>query len=268
MLTFTTFATIARDVRAAFRYATRRPLYTAAVVGTLTLGISAATVAHGLATAVLWRALPFRDADRLVFVWEASDHDGRREVFRVTSGRFAEWRQQSRAFASMALFGSAGLLEGVDGVTSVRGGRVSAAFFETLGVAPVLGRAFTSADEIPGQHQVLVLSHAFWQQRLGGRADVLGQSVRLNGLVTPLLASCRQLCSRAACQTPPQCRSTRHCENAGFRSPALQRTEYEHEESRVRRRGSAGSWYLNAARDRRAHEDCRSGRWPICMVVA
>ena len=84
MLTFTTFATIARDVRGALRYATPRPLYTAAVVGTLTLGISATTVAHGLATAVLWRPLPFRDADRLVFVWEASDHDGRREVFRVT----------------------------------------------------------------------------------------------------------------------------------------------------------------------------------------
>ncbi len=184
MLTFTTFATIARDVRGALRYATRRPLSTAAVVGTLTLGISATTVAYGLATAVLWRPLPFRDADRLVFVWEASERDGRREVFRVTSGRFAEWRQQSRAFASMALFGAAGFsLEGADGVSSVRGGRVSAAFFETLGVAPVLGRSFTTADEIPGQHQVLVLSHAFWQQRLGGRADVLGQSVRLSGLV-------------------------------------------------------------------------------------
>ena len=90
----TTVTAIARDVRGVFRQATRRPLYAAAVVGTLTLGIAATSVAYGLATAVLWRPLPFRDADRLVFVWEASERDGRREMFRVTSGRFAEWRQQ------------------------------------------------------------------------------------------------------------------------------------------------------------------------------
>ena len=79
-----TFTTIARDVRGAFRHATRRPLYAAAVIGTLTLGIAATTVAYGLATAVLWRPLPFRDVDRLVFVWEASERDGRQEMFRVT----------------------------------------------------------------------------------------------------------------------------------------------------------------------------------------
>ncbi len=177
------FATIFRDVRWAFRHAVRRPLFAAAVVGTLTLGIAATTIAYGLATSVLWRPLPFRDADRLVFVWEAADRDGQRGVFRVTSGRFAEWRERAQSFTSLALFAAAGFsVDGADGVTPVRGVRVSAAFFDTLGVLPVLGRTFTSADEVPGQHQVLILSHTFWQQRLGGRADVLGTSVRLNGL--------------------------------------------------------------------------------------
>ena len=177
------FATLVRDVRWAFRHAVRRPLFAAAIVGTLTLGIAATTIAYGIASAVLWRPLPFRDADRLVFVWEASDRDGQRDVFRVTSGRFAEWRERSRSFRSLALFAAAGFsMDGADGATPVRGVRVSAAFFDTLGVSPVLGRAFTASDEVRGQHQVLVLSHAFWQQRLGGRPDVLGSSLRLNGL--------------------------------------------------------------------------------------
>ena len=144
------FATIIRDVRWAVRHALRRPLFALAVVCTLTLGIAATTIAYGLATSVLWRPLPFRDADRLVFVWEAADRDGQRDVFRVTGGRFAEWRERSRSFMSLALFGAAGFsMDGADGATTVRGVRVSAGFFETLGVSPVLGRTFTAADGFP-----------------------------------------------------------------------------------------------------------------------
>ena len=168
------FATIFRDVRWACRHAVRRPLFSAAVVGTLTLGIAATTVAYGLATSVLWRPLPFRDADRLVFVWEAADRDGQRDVFRVTSGRFAEWRERSRSFTSVALFGAVGFsMDGADGAMPVRGVRVSAGFFDTLGIAPVLGRAFTSSDEVAGQHQVLVLSHAFWLSSSNARCVIL-----------------------------------------------------------------------------------------------
>ena len=177
------FATMIRDVRWALRHAVRRPLFAVTVAATLTLGIAATTIAYGLAMSVLWRPLPFRDAERLVFVWEAADRDGQRDVFRVTGGRFAEWRERSRSFMSLALFAAAGFsMDGADGATTVRGVRVSAGFFETLGVSPVIGRTFTPADEVPGQHQVLVLSHAFWQERFGGRRDVVGSSIRLNGL--------------------------------------------------------------------------------------
>lgn len=173
---------IARDLRWAVRHAWRRPTFAAAVVGTLTMGVAATTIAYGLATAVLWRPLPFPDADRLVFVWETSDRKGGLEPSRVTSGRFAEWRDNTKSFSSLALFGAAGFsMEHQDSVTPVRGVRVSANYFDTLGAQPVLGRAFTAADEIPGQHQVVVASHAFWQSRLGGRGDAVGSSIRLNG---------------------------------------------------------------------------------------
>src|SRR5262245_9732382 len=96
------------DVRWAVRYARRRPAFALAVVTTLALSIGAATTAFGLATAVLWRPLPFRDASRLVFVWEASDRDGQRSATRVTGARYAAWRDAPNGLSAIALFGAAG----------------------------------------------------------------------------------------------------------------------------------------------------------------
>ena len=102
--------------------------------------IAAATTAFGLATAVLWRALPFDDASRLVFVWEESERDGVPQPSRVTGARYAAWRDQGDVFSSLALFGAAGFtLDSPAGAVSVRGMRVSANYFETLGIAPGAG---------------------------------------------------------------------------------------------------------------------------------
>ena len=170
------------ELRWAFRYVRRRPVFAAVVSLTLAVSIAAATTAFGLATAVLWRALPFHDASRLVFVWEEVERDGQREPARVTGARYAAWRDSSDAFDAIALFGAGGFtMEGASGATSVRGVRVSANYFNTLGIRPILGRAFLPADEEPGNHRVVVLSHAFWQERFGGRRDAIGGTLRLSG---------------------------------------------------------------------------------------
>ena len=86
------FDSLRSDVRWALRFGARRPLFAIAVSVTLAVCIATASTAFGLAAAVLWRPLPFGEADRLVFVWEAVDRDGERQPFRVTGSRFAEWR--------------------------------------------------------------------------------------------------------------------------------------------------------------------------------
>jgi putative ABC transport system permease protein len=167
------------DLRWTVRQIRRRPLHAAAVSGTLALTIAATTTAYGLARAVLWRPLPFTDASRLVFVWERSDTGS---PMRVTAWRYGAWRDGSSAFASMALFGAAGYtVDDPDGPVSIRGVRVSAGYFDTLGLSPALGRVFTADDEQPGRDHVVVLSHAFWQQRFGGRPDAIGRVLRFNG---------------------------------------------------------------------------------------
>ena len=170
------------DLRWALRYARRHPGFALAITSTLSISIAAATTAFGLASAVLWRPLPFREASTLVFVWEETEHDGRPYPTRVTGARHAAWRHPSNGLASISLFGAAGFtVESRDGALSVRGVRVSANYFETLGIQPIIGRTFAPADEEPGNDRVVILSHPLWQERFGGRRDALGETLRLSG---------------------------------------------------------------------------------------
>ena len=139
------------DLRWAFRYARRHPVFAAAITSTLALSIAAATTAFGLAAAVLWRPLPFDDAAKLVFVWEEVERDGQRSATRVTAARYAAWRSAANGLSSISLFGAAGFrIETASGAMSVRGVRVSANYFDTLGIRPMLGRTFARMDEQPG----------------------------------------------------------------------------------------------------------------------
>jgi len=174
--------TLRQDLHWALRYTWRRPIFALAVSLTLAMSIAAATTAFAIATAVLWRTLPFEDASRLVFVWEDVVRDGQHHPARVTGSRHAAWRDTSSGLTSLSLFGAAGFtIEGEGTATSVRGVRVSANYFDTLGIRPAIGRTFLPSDEVPGNHQVVILSHAFWLERLGGRQGALGETLRLSG---------------------------------------------------------------------------------------
>ena len=160
---------LTQDLRWTARYLRRRPLFALAVAATLAVSLAVATTAFGLATAVLWRPLPFDDASRLVFVWEEVDRDGDRQAARVTGMRHAAWRDTPSGLASMALFGSAGFTIDNDGTAmAAHGVRVSANYFDTLGIRPAFGRTFAPGDDLPGSHRVVVLSHAFWRNVLAG----------------------------------------------------------------------------------------------------
>lgn len=170
------------ELRWAFRYARRRPILALTITATLACAIATATTAFGLARAILWRELPFRDASRLVFVWEDVERDGQHYPSRVTGARYAAWREAAGDVASTSIFAAAGFtIESPGGAMSVRGVRVSANFFETLGIRPVLGRTFAPDEEQPGRHHVAILSSAMWQERFGARRDVVGDTIRLSG---------------------------------------------------------------------------------------
>ncbi len=169
------------DLLYGLRAMARNPAVTAVALLTLALGIGANTAMFSVINAVLLRPLPFRDPGRLMWIWAGNT------TFKIPQAmtfysRFAEWRDDSHSFESMAAYSpfSANLTSGAE-PERVRGLRVDAAYFHTLGIAPALGRTFTADEDRPGAGHSVVLSYAMWQRRFGGERGVLGQKIVLDG---------------------------------------------------------------------------------------
>jgi putative ABC transport system permease protein len=175
------FSDLLRDVRHARRLLARHPGFTLVAVLTFAVGIGVNTAVFSVFSGVLLRPLPYPDADRITLLWL----DNRREGIRDDIGsypNFRDWKEQSTSYAHMAGFTpSTFTLTGADEPERLEGARVSAAFFDVMGIRPALGRTFTEAHETPGEDRVIVLSHGLWQRRFGGAPDVLGRTIMLGG---------------------------------------------------------------------------------------
>jgi putative ABC transport system permease protein len=165
-----------RDVRQGFRVLRRAPGFTAAALLTLALGIGGTAAIFSVVRAVVLEPLPYRDPDRLVAVWETNRGGTVRNV--IASANFVAWRERTRTLDHLGMVGPANVTMIVNGQPDPASGHVfSADLFRTLGVQPALGRTYT-VDEDHNGATVVVLSHEYWQRRLGGRRDVLEVAVR------------------------------------------------------------------------------------------
>jgi predicted permease len=168
-----------QDIRIGARMLRRNPTFAAVAILTLALGIGANTAIFSLVNAVLLRPLPFPAPDRLVLIWATNTKNG--DIQDVASYPDVEaWRAQSRSFDGMAAFTSRGaMLAGDARAERVPALQTMSGFFETLGVQPAMGRTFRAEEDAPGS-RVVILSDLGWQRHFGGRADVLGRTLRLN----------------------------------------------------------------------------------------
>ena len=169
-----------QDLRYAARTFRRSPGFLALTVLTIAVGVGANAAIFSIVNAVILRPLPFPRADDLVLVTEAN-RQTRQSNRDASPANFLDWRARNHSFGAMAAFRQARFtFSGGDRPEIVDGAIVNANFFEVLEVAPAVGRGFNAADEQPGAARVAVVSDGLWRQRFGGRADVLGQSVRFN----------------------------------------------------------------------------------------
>jgi putative ABC transport system permease protein len=168
----------AQDARIAIRSLLRAPVLALTIVLTVGLGIGATTAIFSAIDAVLLRPLPYADPGRLVRIYT----DTPPFVFRFSAADYLALEAQQTQFERVAAY-TGRTLTFSDGQSSdlVPGRMVSWAYFDVLGIRPVLGRGFTEVDGRPGSPPAVIVSHGFWQQRLGGRADAVGQPVRLDG---------------------------------------------------------------------------------------
>lgn len=172
---------ILRDVRVGVRSLAHQPLMTAVVLITLAVGLGANAATFGLVDRLLLRPFPFSNVDRLVVLSErAPTSIGDHET--VAPANFLEWRQQVSTLGRVTstVWWDVNLAGG-DRPERVQGHLVSANFFETLGVAPILGRTLQASDEVWGQHHQVVISEALWQRRFSGTQDVIGRTIRVDG---------------------------------------------------------------------------------------
>ena len=169
------------DIVYALRTLIRKPLFAAVAVLTLALGIGANTAIFTVVNAVLLRPLPYPDPQQLMMIWTYNPRQGfDKDV--ATFPNFDDWRKASRTFEHISGYaGPSYSLTGLGDPAQIHGAAVTHEFFDTMGVGPVQGRAFTAADGGAGAGRVAVISHAFWRNRMGADRNATGRTITLNG---------------------------------------------------------------------------------------
>lgn len=171
------------ELRFAARRLRRAPGFVAAVVLVLALGVGTTTAVFSLVNSILLEPLPYPEPDRLTRLTHTVSNAGGAAVD-LSDAMVLLYQSQAQAFDGVAAwrFDDGDLAASEAGQTSVRvrGARVTASFFDVLGVRPAFGRGFASGEDRPGAERVVVVSHRIWQERLRGDPDALGRQIVVN----------------------------------------------------------------------------------------
>ncbi len=172
---------LAGDVRLAIRRLLRFPGFTILAVVTLGLGVGANTAMFGVLNSLILRPLPYPESEHLERIDRVTPQapEGR-----VSPADFLDFRRATGGFGEVAAnaLGDLSLSEPGEPPDVVPVLRITANYFSVLGVQPQAGRDFRPEEEIAGNHRVLILSHRCWQNRFGGRDDIVGHTIRVDGL--------------------------------------------------------------------------------------
>jgi putative ABC transport system permease protein len=168
-----------RDARFAMRLLRRSPGFTAVATLTLALGIGATTAIFSVVYGLFFAPLPYRQADRLVMVWEQENGERRSPP----ASSYVEWKRQATAFADINAWGGGPVnLATGDQPENVSAGRATPGFLGMLGYGHplALGRSFVAEEGVVGRDKVVILTYRLWQDRFAGDPAIIGKSVRID----------------------------------------------------------------------------------------
>ncbi len=178
--TWTWLEHLTRDVRHAAVQLRKNPGFATVAVITMALGIGVNTAVFSIINAVLLREPPYREPARLVRLLESFLQMGDSRLG-TSPPEYLDYRDRNRVFSSIAAYSRQAFdLTDTGEAERIEAARVSSSLFDTLGVAPLLGRTFTAEEDRPGGDNVAVLSHAYWQRRFAASAQAVGSTLRLN----------------------------------------------------------------------------------------
>jgi putative ABC transport system permease protein len=174
-----TLESLAKDVAHALRLFRTSPGFALLAIGIMALGIGANTAVFSVINGVLLKSLPYQGADRIVTLRTAFLTRGETQTL-VSIANFRDWRDQSSSFEAMSSY-----RPGENSVTTgpaAEYGRVAsvdAQFFRVFAVEPIIGRTFRPDEVGPGAPAQVLISHSYWQSRLGGDTRVLDRTIRV-----------------------------------------------------------------------------------------
>ncbi len=169
------------DLRFALRTLLKTPGFTLVAVLTIAVGIGANTALFSVFDRLILRPTSFPQPSSLVAIW-AINNDANFVAPALSWARYEEISAHTTSFSSVANSAFDNFtLNGNGDPEQLNSLRVTASFFPTLGVPVLAGRNFTAADDVPNGPAVCIISHELWQTRFGGRANLLGENIRLNG---------------------------------------------------------------------------------------
>lgn len=171
------------ELRFAARRLRRAPGFAAAVVLVLALGVGATTAMFSLLDGIVLEPLPYPESSRLVRLTHTVSNTALATVDQ-SDATILLYQSEARAFDGVAAWrfddGDLGASETGQSAVRVRGARVTANFFDVLGIHPMLGRAFAPGEDRPGKNGVVVLSHRIWLERFHGDPDAIGRQIVVN----------------------------------------------------------------------------------------
>jgi len=172
---------VSQDVRYAVRLSVRTPAFTLGAILVFALGLGASTIVFGALNAVVLAPMPFPQPDQLVRLDQVNVS---RSVdrFSVSLPQFRDWQARAQSFTAVAAErGGAVTVTGLGDPRRMDAVFVTHNLFTTLGVAPAIGRTFSSHDDIATAEPVVMLSHSFWQRAFGEDPLVLNRPLLVDG---------------------------------------------------------------------------------------
>ncbi|HTX75238.1 MAG TPA: ABC transporter permease [Terracidiphilus sp.] len=177
--------TILQDLRFALRQWSKNRGFALTAIIILALGIASSVAIFAFVDAALIKPLPYKDPAQLVQLFERNGLGSR---FHLSYPDYIDWKRTNKSFSSLDLFAPYGfMMKTPEGLRKTDGARVSAGFFRTLGVTPILGRDFYDGEDAAAPARTALISYSNWQKRYNGSPSVLGQRVDLDGDVYTII---------------------------------------------------------------------------------
>ena len=173
---------LASDLKHELRALRAIPSFVLIVLFVTALGIGATVSVFSVVNAVLLRSLPYAHPEKLVYLYTPNSHyTGLPSEIPPNVPDVYDWQRLSSTISSFAMFmpGTARLVQG-DNVTPIATAGVSADFFKTLDVKPVLGRTLNASDDQPRHELVAIISHELWVSHFNARPNIIGVKIQLN----------------------------------------------------------------------------------------